>query len=187
MEVLKVALVVAFLACTGPGRGGSATGPLPQDMPEYPLKAAFLYNFAKYTQWPDDAFEQPDSPIVVAVAGADPFGPELEKVLQGKTVGSRPFKIERFKELPEIRRCHILFVPKSEQSRQAQIQERIRTWPVLTVGEDPAFARSGGVLSILVVEREPRLEVNAVAAERHRLTIHAKLLRLATPVKEEGK
>jgi hypothetical protein len=166
-----------------------AVAAAPQDpakkMPEYELKAGFLYNFAKYVEWPADAFEKPDTPISIGIVGTDPFGPALEKTLKDRSAQDRKFSITRFRDAAEIKRCHILFIPKTEKRRVADILKKVEAWPSLTVGEEEEFARSGGAVNILIEEEKPRLEVNPDAAEKAKLKIHARLLKLATIVKPE--
>lgn len=157
----------------------------PPELPEYVIKAGFLFNFAKYVEWPADAFDDGTSPIRIGVAGEDPFGDTLEKTFKGKTVNRHPFVIERFKEPGEIKRCHILFVARSEHVRVATILDQARKWSVLTVGEDKDFSRSGGVVNILIENGKPRLEVNPDAALAQKVTINAKLLKVATLVRTE--
>ena len=154
-------------------------------MPEYELKAGFLYNFAKYVEWPAEAFEKPDTPITIGIVGADPFGPSLEKTLKDRTAQDRKFSILRFPDAASIRRCHLLFIPRTEKSRLADILKRIEGWPTLTVGEEEGFAKAGAAVNILIEKDKPRLEVNPDAAERVKLTIQARLLKLATIVKSE--
>lgn len=155
----------------------------PEALPEYVLKAGFLYNFAKYVDWPADAFEKDDSPIIIGISGKDPFGTGLEKTFQNKTVKNRGFAILRFAEPEDIRRCHILFISRSEKSRLPQILTQAAQWRALTVGEEEGFARSGGVTNILIENEKPKLEVNPEAAEKAGLTINAKLLKAATIVR----
>ncbi len=155
----------------------------PEALPEYVLKAGFLYNFAKYVEWPADAFEKADSPIVIGVVGKDPFGADLDRSLQNKSVRNRGFRILRFAAAADVARCHILFVPRSEQERLAGILEQAGRWPALTVGEHADFTRSGGAAGILIEKEKPRIEVNPDAAEKAGLTINAKLLKAATIVR----
>jgi len=181
-------LAAAFLVFVG-ATGRAAEAPAPQDpvkqMPEYELKAGFLYNFAKYVEWPADAFEKADTPISIGVVGADPFGPALERTLKDRAAQDRKFSILRFRDAGDLKRCHILFIPRTEKARLPDILKRIEGWPVLTVGEEEGFAKSGGAVNILIEQDKPRLEVNPDAAERAKLTIHARLLKLATIVKPE--
>ena len=93
---------------------------------EYRLKAAFLYNFAKFIDWPSDSFPAGASPIVLCVLGSDPFGTALDETLQGKTVRGRSLVIRRFREVEDVRACHILFVGRSERGRLVQTLERLQ-------------------------------------------------------------
>lgn len=155
-------------------------------VPEYVLKAGFLYNFAKYVAWPAGAFQDAEAPISIGIVGNDPFGGELETTLENKTVGGRSFSFHRFPLPADIERCHILFVPRSERELVPEILRRVDAWPVLTVGEADGFSRLGGTTNILIEGERPRLEVNPEAAEHARLTIDAKLLRLARIVRTES-
>ena len=176
-----VALGVGLSVASASTEAG-APGARPEALPEYVLKLGFLYNFAKYVEWPADALEPAGAPMVIGIVGEDPFHEDLERTLDGKTVNSRAFTIRRFPTPSDVERCHILFVPRSEQGRLAEILKRTKDWAVLTVGEDVGFARAGGTAAIVIDGDTPRLEVNVEAAEKVRLTIQAKLLRLATIV-----
>lgn len=158
----------------------------PREAPEYALKAAFLLNFAKYVEWPPHAFDKPDTPFLVGVLGSDPFGDELERTFRNKTVRGRAFRVQRFRDLRELQRSHMLFISRSEGPRLANVLDHIKSWDVLTVAEEEGFALRGVVITILIEDKRPKLEVNADAAERAKLTISSKLLRLATIVRPEG-
>ncbi len=177
------AAAALFLLAGRPAPAASGPQDQPPNLPEYVVKAGFLYNFAKYVEWPSDAFEQPDTPIAIGIVGKDPFGDDLEKALKNKTVRNRRFTIARFPRTADIRRCHILFVTREEKEHVGEILSLIREWPVLTVGEEPEFSRSGGTTNILIEKEKPKLEVNPEAAERAKLTINAKLLKVATIVR----
>jgi hypothetical protein len=174
--VLAAAMLGASASPARPQEGKSA-------LPEYVVKAGFLFNFAKYVDWPSGAFENPDTPYTIGIVGVDPFGDGLEKTLGNKTVKNRAFVVRRFGETAGIQRCHILFVPRSERDRLAEILKQIEPWPVLAVGEDEGFARAGGTTNILIDKEKPRLEVNPDAAEKARLTIDPKLLKVAAIVR----
>jgi len=154
-------------------------------MPEYELKAGFLYNFAKYVEWPADSFEKKESPITIGIVGADPFGGALEKTLKDREAQDRKFSIVRFRELGEVKRCHILFVPKSEKAKVQEILKKVEGLATLTVGEAEGFAAAGGAVNILIEKDRPRLEINTEAADKAKLTIQARLLKLATLVKTD--
>jgi len=166
------------------GAGSAAVHPQePQALPEYVVKAGFLFNFAKYVEWPAEAFEKAETPISIGIVGADPFGDGLEKALKNKTVRNRSFVVLRFPDRSGLQRCHILFIPRTERENLAGILKQVETWPVLTVGEDDGFTRAGGTTNILIEKEKPRLEVNPEAAEKARLTIDPKLLKVAAIVR----
>jgi len=184
---VKKACVLGILVLgIGPLGAASTVGhEPPQDptLPEYVVKAGFLFNFAKYVEWPADAFEKADSPISIGIVGADPFGEDLDKALRNKTVKEHGFVIRRYTELSDIKLCHILFIPRTENGRLAEILKKTDSWAVLTVGEDEGFIKGGGVVNILIEKEKPRLEVNPEAADKAHLTINSKLLKVATIVR----
>jgi hypothetical protein len=181
MDMTRVLL--AALALGGASSAASPRQEPAQALPEYVVKAGFLFNFAKYVEWPAEAFENADTPITIGIVGTDPFGEGLEKTFKNKTARGRTFVIQRFSEPAGIRRCHILFVPRSEKERLQEILKLVETRPVLTVGEDDGFSRAGGTTNILIEKEKPRLEVNPDAAEKAGLTIDSKLLKVATIVR----
>jgi hypothetical protein len=152
--------------------------------PEYRIKAAFLYNFTLYTEWPATAFEKPESPIVLAIAGEDPFGSELDDAVRGKTVRGRAIEVRRYDQAGDVAPCHLLFLASSQARHLSQILRRFSTAVPLTVGETDDFTRSGGVIRFLVEENKIRFEVNTDAAARARLKISSKLLHLAKIVRD---
>ncbi|MEW6304360.1 MAG: YfiR family protein [Verrucomicrobiota bacterium] len=162
--------------------GVAASPPSPT---EYQIKAAFLYNFAKYIEWPAEKFPQSNSPIVMGVLGKDPFGVNLEKTIQGQHIGGRPLVVKRFEDIEGINGCHLLFVSSSERRRVADILERIKNDHILTVGESERFAAQGGVVNFIMVESKVRFEINVDAARRARLKISSKLLNLAQVVRDD--
>lgn len=188
MSRMRVPLAATVLLAVL-GASGRADVPRGQDpgrkMTEYELKAELLFNFAKYVEWPAAAFEQKDSPLVIGIVGADPFGPVLEKTLKDRLAQDRKFQIVRFQDASEIRPpCHILFIPKTEKAPD-EILRKVEGWPTLTVGESAGFAASGGAVNIRIEKERPRLEINTEVAERAKLKIQARLLKLATLVKTE--
>lgn len=182
---LGAAAFLAALAFSSRADGGPAPQESDRKMPEYELKAGFLYNFAKYVEWPASAFEKAETPIVIGIVGTDPFGTVLEKTLKDRTAQDRKFTLTRFKDARDSLSCHLLFVPKAEKPRLADIFKRVEGRSTLTVGEDVGFAKAGGMVNILIEEGRPRLEINTEASDRAKLTIQARLLKLATIVKTE--
>ncbi len=178
-------LCLAFLGLSSFGGGGGKE----QEVPEYHLKAAFLYNFAVFTDWPKDAFKDRRSPLIVAVVGKDPFGKHLENTFAKKQAKGRSIKIVRFKKVEDIDTCHILFVPAGEVSKIKEIRKKLGDKPVLIIGESKDFALKGGCANFYPKDKGIAFEVNPKAAERAKLTISSRLLKLARIVeeKDEGK
>lgn len=149
-----------------------------ESAPEYAVKAAFLLNFARFVEWPEGSFAEPRSPLVIAVLGDDPFGPQLEGTLGGKTVEEHPLEIRRWKTLPSKETCHILFVSQSEKDRVERVLSRVKGWKALTVSEVDGFARRGGIFRLFLRENRVCFEVNVDAAARAGFKISSKLLRV---------
>jgi hypothetical protein len=178
-------LGILVIGCLQGGAASTVGLELRQDstLPEYVVKAGFLFNFAKYVEWPAYSFEKPDSPISIGIVGADPFGEDLDKALRNKRVKEREFVIRRYPALKDMEQCHILFIPRTESARLPDILKKTDSWAVLTVGEDETFIKGGGIVNILIEKEKPRLEVNLEAAEKAHLSINSKLLKVATIVK----
>jgi YfiR/HmsC-like len=152
------------------------------DSSEYLIKAGFIYNFAKFVEWPSAAFADADSPIVIGVIGVDPFGPLIDRIVEDKKIGSRGFVVKRFrwgKDLKDLKDCKILFVSPSERGHIDEILQLVRGFPVLTVGETPGFAERGGIIRFTLEDNRVRFEVNVQAARRADLNISSRLLTLA--------
>ena len=149
---------------------------------EYQVKAAFLYNFTRFVEWPADAFEAPGDPIVLCVAGNDPFGDSLDNVVRGEILNGRRLTVHRTRDLAEIRSCHVVFVPRAERSRQERILESLHQRGVLTVGESEGFLTRGGIIRFVLEQNKVRFDVNLEAAESSGLKLSSKLLRLARTV-----
>ena len=153
---------------------------------EYLIKAGFTYNFAKLMQWPDKAFPQPDSPIVIGILGADSFGNTLHEVLTGKTVNGRSFVVKQLKLGSDLRNCNIVFVSASETAHLEEIFRLIRGLPILTIGETPNFARHGGIINFILEDDKVHFEVNVEAAKQADIAISSRLLALARIVPQNA-
>ena len=147
---------------------------------EYLIKAAILYNLAKFATWPDTAFSAADAPLRICILGHDPFGPALES-LHGKRIGARKLAITAFAEVEYAAACHVLFVSASEE-RLAEILDAVSRRPVLTVADFNHFASAGGIVGLTEVDDRSRLEVNIDAAGQAGVKLSSKLLRLAVTV-----
>ncbi len=150
----------------------------------YPLKLAFLYQFAQFVQWPSEAFQNPRSPLRVCVVGADPFDPGLEEDLETRTVDQHPVMIMRLKPGGNLKACHVVFVPAGERKQTANIIESLKHSPVLTVGEVSGFAEQGGIINFCTESNKLRFEINLDAARQTPLAISSKVLALARIVRD---
>ncbi len=145
---------------------------------EYQIKAAMLYHFAQFTEWPDDAFNGQDA-FIIGVLGEDPFGTALDEMLHGKTVKGRPVVTRRFERAEEARGAHILFISSSELQRLPEIIEVLQHSNVLTVGEEKPFTRHNGIIRLFPVKNKTNFEINLEAATRAGIKLSSKLLKLA--------
>ena len=149
---------------------------------EYPVKAAFISHFAEFVEWPADAFSNPKAPLEIGVLGADPFHGALERAIAGKTVGGHPLVVRHFSSIDDLEPCHILFIAAERQDDFASAQQRMGNHAVLTVGEWESFPSMGGVIRLFTENNHIRFDINRAAAERARLRISAKLLKLARAI-----
>ncbi len=154
----------------------------PPDASEYLIKAGFIYNFAKFVEWPSTAFSQPDSPIMIGVLGTDPFGSVLDRLVEDKKIGQRGFVVKRYKwgkDLKDLKECKILFVSASEKAHIDEIVQAVKGLPILMVGETPGFAERGGIIRFTLEDNRVRFEINVEAAHQADLNISSRLLTLA--------
>jgi len=148
---------------------------------EYEVKAAFIYNFAKYIAWP-----APDAgrPLVVGVIGKDPFGRVLDDAMRGRTVQNRKIVVRRFTRVDDVANCDILFVASSETRNLPRILSTLRNAPVVTIGDMDQFAERGGMINLTMNRDRVQFEINVDALTRAGLKAGSPLLRLARIVKE---
>ena len=179
--VLRAAgwLLLALVA----GGLSSSMGAAQSDQPsEYEVKAAFLFNFTKFVEWPEDSFSDPHAPIVIGIIGEDPFGGSLPGIIAGQRVQGRPIAIMNYHRGDDLRRCHILFVSDSERLYTAQILTGLQDASVLTVSDINGFAAAGGMMQFVKQGNRIHFVVNLNAAMQTRLRVSAKLLALAQVV-----
>lgn len=166
---LKIALILAATCLPG----------LRAQVNEYQVKAFFLYNFARYVEWPAQSFKSPTDPIVICILGPNPFGGALDHAVAGREVEGRTFVIRQIADFHSGDNCRILFVNASARKRFHSIEANLRGAGILTVGETQWFADEGGVINFKLEEGKVRFEINPQAAEREHLRISSKLLSLA--------
>jgi hypothetical protein len=148
---------------------------------EYQTKAAFLFNFAKFVDWPPHKFNEPDSPLIIGIVGSDPFGGLLDEAVQGRQINDHSVLILHIETLEELRKCHMIFVCRSEAERLGPILSEVRGDNVLTVGETDKFISKGGIINFVMVGDTVRFQINDSAARHAGLKISSKLSSLALP------
>ena len=146
---------------------------------EYDLKAAFLFNFTKFIEWPPTSFGTAEAPLVVGILGEDPFGESLDRLLQGKLVGRHPLVIKRFASGQMPDNCQLLFVCRSEKDHWPESLKNLRGKPMLLVSETDGFPEHGGMINFFIESDKVRFAVNPEAAKRAGLIVSTKLLNVA--------
>ncbi len=150
---------------------------------EYKVKAGFLYNFAKFVEWPAPTMPTSNSPIVVGILADEPAAPVLQQALQNKMANGRPLTVKLLPDLSGLPTCHIFFLGRTQTERLEKMLAQAQGVPVLTVGEMEQFAQRGGLINFVRKDETFRFEINLEAAEKVGLRVSAKLANLATIVK----
>jgi hypothetical protein len=153
---------------------------------EYQVKAAFLFHFAQFTDWPAGVLNAGDTSLNLCVFDDEPRQTVLQSTIEGKTVGARVFHVRLISQTQETQNCNILFLSRDEARRQSAFLRSLRGSPVLTVGETSDFLTDGGMIRFHLVEGKIRFDINLDAAETSHLTISSRLLLLATSVTHGG-
>lgn len=146
-----------------------------QTADEYEVKAAFLYNFTKFVEWPrndSDSFS-------ICILGDDPFGSAIDQLVKGKTANGKRLEVRRIRDVSEAKQCQIVYVRAEEKSKAAQLLDAVQKMPILTVTERGGSGKSNCLVSLSMVDDRVSLGINAAAVESSGLKISAKLLTLA--------
>lgn len=147
-----------------------------QTAPSYQVKAAFLYNFSQFVEWPSNAFYNAQAPFVIGILGADPFGSYLTELVKGEKAGNRPIVIKRFGTAAEAKGAHIVFINLPDAAAAIKSFAGQNT---LTVGDGENFVKAGGMIRFFTEKNKIRFQINVTAARAANLVISAKLLRVA--------
>jgi hypothetical protein len=175
---LERAVVAALVL----GAAVTRAQPEPPSPTEYEVKAAFLYNFTRFVEWPPEGLRDPGAPFVIAIVGRDPFGAVLDETVAGKTAGGRPIEVRRVPRVEEARDAQIVFVSSAERSNIAAILKELDRPGILTVGDTDGFAMRGGAINFTMQARKVRFEINPAVTEQAGLKVSSQLLKLATLV-----
>jgi hypothetical protein len=148
---------------------------------ENEVKAALLFNFCHFVQWPETAFRGDSAPFIIAILGRDPFGRFIDELVRDERAHGRTIEVRRYARVEDITHAHLLYVGRSEQARIRSVIAALRGRPILSVGEEgePGYTRLGGVVGFFTERNNVRIRINLDEARRAGLTISSKLLRLA--------
>jgi hypothetical protein len=155
-----------------------------QTVSEYQVKAAYVYNFSKFVEWPAQAFASPTAPIRLCVLNGPAFESELNPIVKGKMVGGRAIAVIPVQNAEQARQCQILFIDSSQDKQSRQIIDALRDSSVLTVGESAGFVERGGIINFVLQDDRVQFQVNHKAATQVGLHISSRLLSVAKRVIE---
>jgi hypothetical protein len=180
---------IAKLACAGlfalaaAGTMSRAWAQEDDALLEQRVKAAFLYKFAGYVDWPPASFAHPGTPVTIGIVGADPLAAELVQAVAGRAVNDRTMTVRRIKVGESLDGVHVLFVGRAENARLAQLAQAAQPRSILTVTESDGALEQGSVINFVLAERRVRFEISLDSAEKSRLRLSSRLLAVAQQVR----
>lgn len=182
MRICVAARIVVFLCLISLVSGALKPARCQATAEEYQIKAAFLYHFAQFVEWPDSTLNGRDLSLNLCIFDGDPHLLELRNSIEGKSIGSRVFHVRPLSQAQEIQGCQILFLSRDEARRQSAMLKSLRCLPVLTVGETSNFLAEGGMIRFHTEDNKIRFDINLGSADLSHLKISSRLLLLATSV-----
>jgi hypothetical protein len=150
---------------------------------EHQVKAAFLYKFAGYVDWPADRFQDPASPIVIAVMGDDAIAAELRDLVDGRSVQERPIMVRRIQAGESLADVHILFIGRTESARMERMLAAVHRHSILLVTDFQGAIMRGSAINFIIADRRLRFEVSIPAAEESGLKLSSRLLAVALRIR----
>lgn len=178
MSAVRVLLLLVVLGLSGGARAIEAV----QGESEYRIKAAYLYKFAAYVEWPSSAFARADTPVTIGIVGADDMATELNKLKGGPWINNRAMEVKLLKPGEPLTGIQILFVGRLESAALNRILDRVQAQPVLSVTELAGALGAGSIINFVPVDDRIRFEVSVAQAERSGLKISARLLGVAQKI-----
>ena len=152
---------------------------------EYQVKAAYLFNFGRFVEWPAAAYASPGAPFVIGIFGEDPFGALIDDAIRGETLDGHPLAVRRFRKPEDVTPCNILFIARSEAPRLEKVLQAVRGQPVLTVTDFDGQEGRAASIVLLNENNRIRMRINVGEARANDLVISSKLLRPAELVGNE--
>ena len=149
---------------------------------EYQIKAAFLFNFTQFVEWPVDALPETKAPLVIGILGENPFSTYLEEIISGEQVNGHPLVVQQYKNVEEIKTCHILFINLAETDKPEQAITILKARSILTVSDRNNFIKEGGMIRFIRKNNKIQIQINPEPAKEANLIISSKLLRVAEVV-----
>lgn len=179
MDIIRRVVLLIAVQCLAAcaWAAGSGAGDI-----EYQIKAAYLYKFAAYVEWPSAAFAEANTPVIIAVVGADDVAAALNNIKAGQMVNNRAVQVKLLKPGDPLTGVQILFIGRQESGHLRRWLDSVQAQPVLTVTEWAGALGVGSVINFVPVDDRIRFEVSAVSAERSGLKISARLLSVAQKV-----
>jgi YfiR/HmsC-like len=162
---------LSFAAFAGPGQ-----------LPEYKVKAVFIYNFAKFVEWPAEEPQKRNKVLTICVLGDDPFGANFN-VIRGKTIKGRAVESKTIMSIEKAKDCDCLFISESEKSNVGEILGDLKDYKVLTISDMDGFLDAGGIIQFVLEKSKVRFLINMGVAKRAGFKVSSKLLELAKKVK----
>ncbi len=172
-------MLAALVACANPFRLRAESPPT-----EYEVKAAYLYQFGKFVEWPEGAAGRAADPFAICVLGADPFESVLDETISGRSVQGKKAVAKRLANPNEAANCNILFISSSEQNHLAEILNIVHGKSILTVGDVNTFCPRGGMICFQMEQQKVRFAINVPALEQANLKVSSQLLKVARLIKE---
>ncbi len=176
----SIRLFLSFIFLFQPFVPPSIQAQSPAD--EYRVKAAFLYHFAQFVDWPPEVLGSDNRALTFCIVGQTASPGDLESMVEGKQIGPHPIKIIHLQDNENLRACHVLFLHTNDKKRIAFVLAALQNAPVLTVGESDNFVQLGGMIGFCVQDNKIRFDINLLSAQRAGLKISSRLLLLAKSV-----
>lgn len=167
---------IVWLACSWSSLAGQS------EVVEYQVKAAFLYKFGAYVEWPAQSFAQADSPLVIGVMGAGAVADELTQMASGRNINGHPVSVKKLRRGEAITGVHILFVARADNEKLADTLSVVKGQPVLVVTETDSPPASGSTINFVVADEKVRFDIVLPSAESSNLKLSARLLTVARKV-----
>ncbi len=154
---------------------------------EYQIKAAFVFNFTQFVEWPATSFFNAQSPAVIGILGPDPFGNYLQDLITGEKMKQHPLVIKHFSNVEEVHNCHILYINSSDKKVIENIIEKLKGKNILTISDANRFSKLGGMVRLYTKNDKVNIEINLEAAKEEDLVVSSKLLKFSQIVTTDKK